>query len=226
MTPDEFIHQLAELELPNTFNPYREKCWVEDIDDAPVHRRQMLLSILEKAVERGVEDIWVGRDLGYRGGRRTGLAFTDDPHIAAHAARFGVIGKRVTKGEPFAEATATAIWGVINQIEAPIFLWNVFPLHPHHYGYFRSNRPHNKVEEAVGGKILIELINMLKPKRVISVGVLPKKLEKRINTQSEVKLDAVLKVRHPSYGGQTLFRDGMKELYNLPDIFMGQVLPK
>jgi len=32
-------------------------------------------------MELGSNTIWMGRDLGYRGGRRTGLALTDEAHL-------------------------------------------------------------------------------------------------------------------------------------------------
>ena len=66
--------------------------------------------------------IWIARDLGYRGGRRTGLALTDDVHISAHAKRWDVSVERPTKGAPIAERTAAVIATVLQEIDAPVFL--------------------------------------------------------------------------------------------------------
>ncbi len=65
--------------------------------------------MLEVATEWGINYIWIGRDLGYRGGRRTGLPFTDDAHIHEHAERWELSIQRPTKGEVVAERTADVI---------------------------------------------------------------------------------------------------------------------
>ena len=49
-----------------------------------------------------LDAIWVGRDLGYRGGRRTGLALTDDVYFADHLERWGLDVQRPTYGKPVA----------------------------------------------------------------------------------------------------------------------------
>ena len=119
------------LDFENTFNPYSKRCAVYDLDDAPRRRAHALQAMLDAATRVEVDSIWIGRDLGYRGGRRTGLALTDDVHISTHAKRWGVTVERPTKGEALAERTAAVIWSVLSRVEASIFLWNVFPLHPH-----------------------------------------------------------------------------------------------
>ncbi|HEX9788952.1 MAG TPA: hypothetical protein VGB09_13040, partial [Candidatus Binatia bacterium] len=49
----------------------------------------------------------------------TAPALTDDLHIAVHAARWGIVGKRPTMGKAVAERTAAVIWSVLKQIETP-----------------------------------------------------------------------------------------------------------
>ena len=90
MNPHQFVASLSELKFDNAFNPYTSRCDVHDVDDAPQRRRTMLLAVLTVAVTQDVDSIWIGRDLGYRGGRRTGLALTDDAHTQEYAARWGV----------------------------------------------------------------------------------------------------------------------------------------
>jgi hypothetical protein len=50
----------------------------------------ILTQILQAAEAASVDAIWVGRDLGFRGGRRTGMALTDDVHFHDHLARWGM----------------------------------------------------------------------------------------------------------------------------------------
>ena len=170
MRPAQFVQALSKLNFENTFNPYSHQCTVHDLDDAPVLRLQMLQSMLEVATEQEIDSIWIGRDLGYRGGRRTGLALTDDVHIFEYAKRWGLSIQRPTKGDVTAERTAAVIWSVLSQIEVPVFLWNVFPLHPHEPDNPFSNRPHNALERRKGEELLSQLIFLLQPRRLIAIG--------------------------------------------------------
>ena len=75
---------------PNAFNPYTDTCPKFDKKDAPQSRFDLLRKIMTVATEREIDSIWIGRDLGYRGGCRTGLALTDDRHVEEHAKRWEV----------------------------------------------------------------------------------------------------------------------------------------
>ena len=88
MSHDRFVDEIRRLDFENTFNPYSDRCVDHDLHDAPKLRSQTLLRAIEAAAASDVDAIWVGRDLGYRGGRRTGLAFTDDVHIHDYAKRW------------------------------------------------------------------------------------------------------------------------------------------
>ncbi len=211
MRPVRFVEALGALDFQNTFNPYSNRCAVHDLDDAPRRRSQTLRSMLEVAITLEIDSIWIGRDLGYRGGRRTGLALTDDVHIHAHAARWGVTIERPTKGEAVAERTAAVLWRVLAQIEASVFLWNVFPLHPHESDDPFSNRSHNSRERRAGEELLFQLILLLKPCRLIAIGNDAARAAHRLGDRHEV-----VQVRHPSYGGQTEFSKQISELYDLP----------
>jgi hypothetical protein len=151
----------------------------------------------------GVDSVWIARDLGYRGGRRTGLALTDDVHLVEHAALFGAPPlARATKGSAVAERTATVIWQVLKNLQRPIFLWNVFPFHPHERNDPMSNRCHTRDERQACRHLLTWLIDALQPKSVIAIG-----RDAQI-ALSDLEI-AACQVRHPSYGGQSEFIDGM-----------------
>lgn len=209
MTPSRFVEEISSLNFPDVFNPYSDRCEYNDFSCSPSRRRSSLLAILEAACEREIDSMWVGRDLGYRGGRRTGLALTDDAHFFEHAERWEVSAEKPVKGE-IAERTAAVIWSVLRQIEAQVFLWNVFPLHPHQAGRPLTNRSHNSREKRCGEELLFELILMLKPRRLVPIGNDAASAAFRLRDGGDVR-----KVRHPSYGGQNEFRGQMREIYKL-----------
>ena len=208
MKAKEILSALEQLRFENTFNPYFERCPVYDFAEAPELRRYYLVEMLERAASTKLDAIWVGRDLGYRGGRRTGLALTDDVHFSAHLVRWGLEPQRPTHGEPVAERTAAVIWDILLQVQQPVFLWNVFPLHPYDEGNPFTNRAHNARERKAGTDILVKIVNYLKPRRIIAVG------NDAFNVLStEFAGNKIYKVRHPSYGGQGEFLTEMRSLY-------------
>ena len=200
MMPLQFVEALRGLSLETTFNPYSERCVRYDRNDAPQLRSATLRSMLETAAKREVDSLWIGRDPGHRGGRRTGLAFTDDFHLHEHAERWGLSVRRPTRGERVAEQTATVVWRALSRVESPVFLWNVFPLHPHKPGIPFSNRPHNAQERRIGEEFLDELIRLLQPRRLVAIGNDAAKTAQRLG-----EWRTVIQVRHPSHGGRAKF---------------------
>ena len=210
MSSQSFVNDLKSLRFENTFNPYSDRCPVHDLLDAPKRRVMVMTVLLERAKSVEVDAIWIGRDLGHRGGRRTGLALTDDVHYGNHVNRWEIEAQRPTGGNVMPERTAAIIWNILDQIDANIFLWNVFPLHPHEASNPFTNRQHNAKERRAGVELLEQLIILLNPRRIIAIG----------NDAAEVVarmcvVTPVIKVRHPSYGGQTQFLEQMRTLYSL-----------
>lgn len=208
MNPGKFVDKLRGLYFEDTFNPYSNRCSVYDLADAPQRRSAILLSLLDTASDRDVDSLWIGRDLGHRGGRRTGLSLTDDVHFRMHVRRWGLSFERPTRNQVVAERTAAIVWQVLSQIDLSIFLWNVFPLHPHEPGNPFSNRPHNSSERRIGEGLLAELILLLRPRRLVAIGSDAFHTTRRLCPQHKV-----FRVRHPSYGGQAQFRRQIAELY-------------
>ncbi len=204
-----FVSRLAALKFDSVFNPYAQACSDHDARDAPAIRRRNLSLVLEAAMTVGVDSLWIARDLGYRGGRRTGLALTDELHLTAHASLLNSAPlARSTRGPAMAERTAKVIWQALGAVQRPIFLWNVFPLHPFEPGDPMSNRCHTRAERQACRPLLMWLLEMLQPKTVLAIG--------RDAQAALADLDvAARQVRHPSYGGQAEFLDGVRAHYGV-----------
>ncbi|MGH9877795.1 MAG: uracil-DNA glycosylase [Nitrososphaerales archaeon] len=207
MNSVEFVKALSEIRLKAVFNPYRERCPIHDRADAPTIRRTNLLSVIQEAMRIKVESIWIARDLGYRGGRRTGLPLTDEIHLPDMSRVFGGIPlTRSTTGSVVAERTAKVIWGLLSVLGQPVFLWNIFPLHPFEPGSPLSNRCHTRAERENCDIFLFKILQMLMPERIVAIG-----------RDAEMALNQLgipcCGVRHPSYGGEADFIRGMMNIY-------------
>lgn len=202
-----FVEKLAGLRFDNVFNPYADACPEHDWVNAAEIRRNNLALVVEAALRCRVDSIWIARDLGYRGGRRTGLALTDELHLTMHADLFktGPL-TRATKGPAVGERTASMVWQMLYALDRPIFLWNVFPLHPHAHGDPMTNRCHTHAERAACRPLLAWLLERLKPKTIVAIGQDARVALEELNV-------AAVTVRHPSYGGQAAFASGMFDLY-------------
>lgn len=202
-----FIEGLASLRFQDVFNPYVDRYVPFDVEDAPAIRRENLRHVMEAAAAGDVDELWVGLELGHKGGRRTGLAMTDDANLVAHGHRFGV-GDRMrhpTQAGPPKELTAGAVWELLADIDRSVFLWNVVPLHPHTPGDPLSNRRHTREERAGCRPTLEALINLLAPKRLVAIG-------RDASTALRQYGYAHAAVRHPAFGGRTQFLRQMRAL--------------
>jgi uracil-DNA glycosylase len=209
VTPSRFVAHLAEMRLPAVFNPYVDVCEVHDRSNAVKLRKRNLLQFLEAALESKVDTIWVARDLGYRGGRRTGVPLTDDVHLESAGRMLGGLElRRATKGPIVAERTAAVVWRVLDNINEPVVLWNVFPFHPHEPSDPFSNRCHTASERQLTLPLLTLLIEMFKPRQLVAIG---RDAEGALQDFSV----PVKTVRHPSYGGQSEFIASIYAMYGV-----------
>ena len=202
-----FVAALAAKRFENVFNPYSDRCQLHDLDAAVEIRQRNLELVLTSAFDNGVDSVWIARDLGYRGGRRTGLPLTDEMHLSDQARILEIPGLRqATIGPPVAERTAKVIWDMLKTINQRIFLWNVFPFHPHNPNLHMSNRRHTKGEREASQQQLVWLLGGLNPKTVVTIGRDAAHALEKLNIEN-------YQVRHPSYGGQSEFREEMGKIY-------------
>lgn len=209
MNPSSFVRDLASIALTDVFNPYSDTCDVYDKGNAASMRRKNLRTYLSAALAQGVDTLWMGRDLGYRGGRRTGLALTDEYHLVDLEQVFpNTTFVRATVGDALSERTAAEIWRALRALPRQPLLWNVFPFHPHEPGNPLSNRRFTMRELAAVEELNAQLIRGLGAKRIVSIGQDAALYAKRFGVSVET-------VRHPSYGGIVDFRRRISQLYGL-----------
>lgn len=209
MTPRHFVGLLADVRLPDVFNPYADRCPLYDLKDAPMRRRRNLQGYLEHAIGCGALTMWVARDLGYRGGRRTGIAMTDEIHFErARQLLGGVHLERATKGPAVAERTAAVAWQVLSTLNRPVVLWNVFPFHPHVAEDPFSNRCHTRAEREATMPLFAALIELIQPQDIVAIG------REAALALADVE-SPVSSVRHPSYGGQNEFIACLYTMYGI-----------
>jgi hypothetical protein len=205
-----FVNDLAAIRLESVFNPYIDQCQTHDGQKSPAIRRANLTAFLNVAEKLDLSSAWFGRDLGYRGGRRTGLALTDEPHLASFADIYpGAEVMRATIGPEMSERTATEVWNMLAQLPSPPFLWNIFPFHPFDSQNPMSNRAHSARERDVCADILASLLGWLKPSRLVAIG------GDAARTLNKLGYSCTC-IRHPSYGGKAEFVRGVSEFYGLP----------
>lgn len=217
-TPKSFAAALSEIRLPSVFNPYLECCPVHDRPDAARVRRRNLVHCLEAALALRIDTIWIARDLGYRGGRRTGVPLTDEIHLGQAGVLLGGIGlDRATWGPAVAERTAAIVWDALLRVGEPAVLWNIFPLHPYEPDHPFSNRRHTRAERDATWPLLAALIAMIKPRRIVAIGQDAGAALAGSNIPVRV-------VRHPSYGGQAEFIAGVGQIYGIESPARGETL--
>lgn len=205
---ERFVETVSTIGMDACFNPYADRYLPFDIEDAPAVRRSNLRHVLGAAAEAGVADLWIGLELGHNGGRRTGLAMTDDAHLEAHGRRFGVADRLrpATRAGPAKEMTAGIVWEALALIEPPVFLWNVVPVHPHRPSEPLSNRRHTAEERQACMPQLRSLISLLQPQRLVAVG-------KDASTALQRLKYPHMAVRHPAFGGKRDFLNQVLSLY-------------
>jgi len=209
MTPRHFVDLLADVQLPDVFNPYADRCPLHDLKDAPMRRRQNLQAYLEHAITCGASTVWVARDLGYRGGRRTGIAMTDEIHLERATQLLGGVHlQRATKGPVVAERTAAVVWRVLSALNLPVVLWNVFPFHPHETDDPFSNRCHTRSEREATMPLFAALTDLIQPRNIVAIG-------REAAAALADSGSPVSSVRHPSYGGQNEFIAGLQTIYGV-----------
>lgn len=192
--------------LPGLFNPWRQACEFDTVENT----QEAKTARLARHLECDAKQILVGEAPGYQGCRYSGVAFTSERLlIAGQIPRVPALDHRLsTRYRPFSEPSATIVWGTLYKlgIAENTVLWNAVQLHPFKPNQPWSNRTPTDAELAHGVAGLRLLLDALPNAKVIAVG---KKAEGILTTQG---IPYTAGVRHPANGGATEFAEGLAKL--------------
>lgn len=206
------VRALVELPaLPHTFNPYRDACQTYDLADAASIRRDNLSALLRRAATCRTIDLWIGREPGHLGARRTGVALIDEARLPAYAAIMDVPLRRATHTDARRkEPTGGAVGDALEMIRRPTLLWNICPLHSHKPGIPLSNNEHTRAATLLGRPLLEGILDLIQPRSVLALGNRAHEELRSLDVQS-------IKLTHPAARGEKrrLFPQEVREHYRL-----------
>lgn len=170
MEPLELVDRLASTRIGATYNQYA---------DSELRRDRLRRYLAARA---GARVVLVGEAAGYRGARVSGIPFSSE--------------RQLTGSGP-AEASATIVHGVLDELGAAedVLLWNVVPTHP---GTPTSNRRPTRAEIEASRPFLERLT---RGRRVVAVG---RVAEAAVGAPG---------IRHPSHGGAAGFAEGLRRIF-------------
>jgi hypothetical protein len=202
----EFVERLAAV--PTV--PARNNFFDHSVP-ANAGRRRNLELYLEEMLDRRPKVLLLGEAPGFRGMRITGVPFTNRTMFQGPVNSFGLFGPG--KGyslppeaaEVAAEPTATVMWEVLAELQFLPLLWSACPWHTHVPGKPQSNRTPTAADARLGTPFWKSLAELFRVDSVVAVG----------NVAHRSLLSSgmdVPKVRHPSHGGRSGFKQGLEEL--------------
>jgi uracil-DNA glycosylase len=178
---------------------------------ANAQRRHNLELYLEEMLDRAPKVLLLGEAPGFRGMRITGVPFTNRTMFQGPANSFGLFGPGKGYVLPAdaagvaAEPTATVMWEVLAELQFLPLLWSACPWHTHVPGKPQSNRTPRTSDTRLGTPFWQSLAGLFGIDSVVAVGNVAHR-SLLLNGME------VAKVRHPSHGGRSGFKNGLAEL--------------
>lgn len=203
---DKFLENLTKYKFDDkniVFNPWADTDELDLSTDAPNIRKNNLREYLISC--DGAKYLLIAESPSY-GCRFTGLAMTSEDVFKKYPNIFAKM-KSTSKTGDIKEKTASIVWDVIAEKNAKFVLWNAFAFHSHKPDY-KPRRPTNK-ELKAASTVLKEFLDLFPDAEIISVG---KTAENALGLECIGLKRAYDYVRHPSCGGERLFREYMKPL--------------
>lgn len=201
---DRFFELLQQPAGPAAFNPWRDQdCGTDALANAAAARCERLRCFLSTRPRW----LLLGEASGYQGAHVSGIPFTSERLLLEGAIpRVDIGGQRLsTRARPWSEPSATTVWGALHALGRAdsTLLWNACPWHPHRPGELQSNRTPTPAERRAGIPVLESLLAAFPGVRCFAVG--------RLAAQSLADFAVTATpLRHPSMGGATAFRDGLR----------------
>lgn len=203
-----FIARVAEFSCAHAFNPWREHDTLDRDCQAPLQRRENLRRHLDCPSPRL---ICLGECPGYKGARRSGIAFTSECLLFDGAIpRLQALGgQRLSRAErPIAEPSSTILWRVLYELQCAeqTLLWNAFPVHPHTPQRGNTNRTPSAAELRSAQPLLSAFVDLYPGVPIIAVG------RHAALSLERLGITVLGAVRHPAHGGARAFRSQMRSL--------------
>jgi hypothetical protein len=204
------ILKLGSIDTPKTvFNPYKDVCNIHDKNNAPAIRRKNLEILLNYHYRSKTNTIWIFEANSYQGGRRSGVPFVNELMYEEIENILGIKEsfKKATKTNNKVALTTKMAWNLVKELNIIPFMWESASFHFYNRNNPFSNRPVTKDESILYKDILMDVLNIFKPKKIISVGRSSERILNYLNIENNY-------VRHPAHGGFVKFKKGIiKNLY-------------
>lgn len=196
---DLFIKKLSEQIVSNeTTNLYLGNSIESKI------RKENLRLYLNKMFVLQPKKLILGEAPGYKGCGITGIAFSSERVLCENDFFKDQDFKCLNKYPKIeSEISATILWNELEKFTIKPLIWNIFPFHPHSLNNKKSNRTPNKQELEIGLCYLIDLLEIFKIEKIITLGRKPESKIKDLGYNYTY-------VRHPANGGKNKFVDGLK----------------
>ena len=195
-----WLVETLPLDQPGLFNPWRDECLHDSLDNGPTAR----LNRLAFHLACNPKLVLVGEAPGYQGCRYSGIAFTSERLLLeGMIPRVPSIHHRLTKRiRPFSEPSATIVWDTLYRLrlQESTLLWNALQMHPYRPEKCWSNRTPTKDELVKGKECLTRLMALFPEANFVAVGNKARDLMRDM-----LKVEPAATVRHPANGGARRF---------------------
>ena len=204
VTLSRFFDLLATPAGAGVFNPWRDHDPGTDVLQNAAGARLDRLRAFFRTRPRW---LLLGEAAGYQGAKVSGIPFTSERLLIE-----GIIprvhigkGRLSTRARPWSEPSATTVWGTLRALgrAEDTLLWNAYPWHPYKPALLHSNRTPTPAERRAGLPVLEALLAALPGVRCFAVGRNAEASLAEVGVQAKP-------LRHPSMGGATAFRDGLR----------------